>query len=345
MANENNSDPQNYIVILPFGEVPEEEIEFLKKTIADKFNLDTVVLRNMPLPLAYYDAQRRQYDSGSFLNLLFDYLPDEAFAIIGVLNEDMFAVGRTFVFGYAHLRDRVAVYSTARLREEWHGRQKNLDLQQSRSYRAIVHELGHVFGNGHCDDEKCVMHSVAQIDSLDKLAIDYCQACQTRVRYSKVISALSAEGRFQRGSAYQRRQQYERACHAFRDALALSPDDARCMNDLGVALLSAGKRQAAREAFQLAADLSEYFPHPYYNLGILCQKDGGAEAAEFYFDLALSRASDQLDAHRYIGTLYEEFFNDPARALEHYRAYTDLGGQEQEILERIDRIIAVLALR
>src|SRR6185436_19085774 len=93
-------------------------------------------LPETPIPAAHFDRARGQYDADRLLELLFENLPDPALRIVGVLDADMYAAGRTFVFGYAHLRDGVAVYSVARLREEWYGRPVDEEKQRSRTYRA-----------------------------------------------------------------------------------------------------------------------------------------------------------------------------------------------------------------
>ena len=330
------------VAIQPIGYVSMVEIEFIKKTIADKFSLTTLTLPAITLPTDYFDSERCQYDADRLLDLLFGYLPDEASAIIGVLSEDMFAAGRTFVFGYANLRDGMALYSTARLYEERYGRPCNLALQQSRSYRTIVHELGHVFGNQHCEN-RCVMHAVAQVDSLDGLAENFCGRCQTKVNTRSAITPESAEGRFLRGGAYLRRRQLQKATNAYRDAVQLAPHEARYHNDLGVALLSLGKHKEAREVFKRASELDDNFPHPHYNLGILCRDDGGVEMAEPHFAAGLARDRDPIAAHRYVAKLYEELFGDKVRAHRHYLAYLQLGGRETDVLARIHALKALLS--
>ena len=322
------------IAIQPIGNVRASDLAWLEEVIETVFGAACVCLPSLPLPSDHYDAARRQDDADRLLDLLFHRLPDAALRIVGVLDADMFAAGRTFVFGYAHLRDGMAVYSIARLREEWYGRRASEDLVRSRAYRAVVHELGHTFGNPHCEDPRCVMHAVSQVESLDELSPSYCDSCERRARRGLLVAPSSAEGRFLRGGALLRRRQLQRAALAYREAVSLAPTEARYQNDLGVALLSLGNREEARVAFAKAAELAHDFPHPYYNLGILCRDDGGAEAAAQYFTEGLARDTDPMSAHRYLGRLYEELFGDPRRARQHYMAYVQLGGKEEDVLAR-----------
>ncbi len=329
------------VAILPLNSVSQTELNFAEKTLREQFNVDVRIMDECPLPSSYFDRGRGQWDADRLLELLFDMLPNDCSRIVGVLASDMFAAGRTFVFGYAHLRDGVAVYSTARLQEEWYGRAGDLKLQQSRSFRCIVHEVGHTFGNPHCEG-RCVMHSVCHVDSLDALEPTYCDACARRVKLGVKVLPDTAEGYFLRAGALLRRRYLPRSIEMYRKAAEKAPLEPRYHNDLGVALLSAADREGARKAFARATELSATFPHPYYNLGILCREDGGVQVAETWFNKGLQLDLDQLAAHRYLGRLYEDLFNDTTRAFEHYQAYKKLGGMEGDV---IDRYYALMPVR
>lgn len=319
------------VAILPLGNIPAAEIEFAVKTIHG-MKLDTKVLPEVELPSHMCDNYRRQWDADMLLDYLFQKRPDDCERIIGILAVDMFAAGRTFVFGYAHLRDGMAVYSIARLREEWYCRKENVELQQSRSFRCIVHELGHTFGNPHCEDDDCIMHAVSQVDTLDELAEKYCETCEKRVKQNRRKTLNTAEGLFRCAGSYLRRRQADTAAMYFRRAIALNSAEARYHNDLGVALLSAGNKVAARLAFRQAVELDAHFPHPFYNLGILSREYGDMDIVEQLLDEGLKRDSDPIAAHRYVAKLYEEVFADFNRAAKHYDKYVELGGDDPEIL-------------
>ena len=155
------------------------------------------------------------------------------------------------------------------------------------------------------------------------------------VRRGLLVSPTSAEGLFGRAGALLRRRHVPRAIQTYREAAKKAPHEPRYHNDLGVALLAAADRGGARTAFHRAAVLAANFPHPYYNLGILCREDGGgAAAAEKWFDEGLRRDPDRMAAHRYVARLYEDLFDDPERARRHYSAYVGEGGRDEEVLSR-----------
>lgn len=322
------------VAIQPLGPVPEGEIAFLEEVVSTLLGARSIVLPPAEVGSSHYDGARRQYDADRLLDLLFARLPDDAMRVMGVLDADMFAAGRTFVFGYAHLRDGIGVYSLARLREEWYQRAPDEGRLHSRVYRAVAHELGHTFGNPHCEAPGCVMAAVSHVESLDALGPSYCEECLRRVRRGLTVAPSSAEGRFQRAGALLRRKLPERAAAAYREAALKAPLEPRYHNDLGVALLGLGARAEARAAFHRAADLAADFPHPFYNLGILCREEGRVDEAEQCFAQGLARDADRVNAHRYLGKLYDELFSDAERARRHYLAYLELGGAEAEIVAR-----------
>jgi archaemetzincin len=161
------------VAIQPLGAVRAGELAFLEEVIGTLLGARAIVLPEVELTPGYFDAGRRQYDADRLLDLLFARLPDEAMRVVGVIDADMFAAGRTFVFGYAHLRDGVGIYSLARLREEWYQRAPDEAKLHARVYRAVAHELGHTFGNPHCESGGCVRAAVSHVESLDALGASY----------------------------------------------------------------------------------------------------------------------------------------------------------------------------
>jgi archaemetzincin len=243
------------VALLPFGEVPADELRFLDELMGAAFGADTLVLDALETPRHAYSVSRAQYDADLLLDELFAKLPDRCMRIVGVTQADLYVSGRTFVFGYAHLSDGVSVYSSARFREEFYGRRRDLGRQRARVCRAVIHEMGHTFGNPHCTDPRCVMHPVTHIETLDALAPWYCESCHERVRGGLTVAPWSARGRWERGMALLRRREFARAAAMFEHAVRCAPNEPRYYNDLGIALLSAGDRQGARIAFQRAAEL------------------------------------------------------------------------------------------
>jgi len=80
-----------------------------------------------------------------------------------------------------------------------------------------------------------------------------------------------------------------RALKELRAAVAQNPFYAEIQNDLGVALLRAGDRSAAREAFGRAADGAREFVEPLLNLAALAMQAGDPVEARMWLARALER--------------------------------------------------------
>ena len=241
--------------IQPLGEVPFEELRALERILAEQFGAKAVVLAPVAVPREAYSPGRGQHDADVLLDELFGRLPERCLRVVGVTEADLFIAGRTFVFGYAHLSDGMAIYSLARLRESFYGRPPDPAILGRRIERAVVHEIGHTFGASHCEDPGCVMHAVTHVETLDALCPIYCARCLSRVEVGLGTAPWSARGRWERGLAWLRRRVYARAVEALEHAVSCAPLEPSYHHDLGVAKLASGDRDGARAAFLRAAEL------------------------------------------------------------------------------------------
>jgi archaemetzincin len=239
---------------LPFGAVAPEALHFLDELLPATLGAATLHLPPVALPEQALSAPRAQYDADVLLDELYARAPDRCLRILGVAEVDLYVTGRTFVFGYAHLSDGMAVFSLARLRESFYGRAPQLAPLHLRIGRAVLHEMGHTFGNPHCE-ESCVMHAVTQIETLDALPPGFCRSCQLRVEAGLRIEPWSALGRWQRGMAHLRRREFARAVEALEHAVRSAPREPRYLHDLGAARLALGDRAGARAALRRAVEL------------------------------------------------------------------------------------------
>lgn len=323
------------IQVVPFGPVSPADLTFIASTIASLFRCRCDVAAPTPLPDHAFRPARRQYDADVLLDVLFDRLGLDVLRVVGVTESDLYADGRNFVFGYAHMRDRVAVFSTLRLREAYWGRAEDDGLYRSRIEKALVHELGHTFHSPHCEQPACVMHEVEFLWQLDELPLTYCTACELKIHRVASRSVRAADSLFELAGSYMRRRRFVRAAATYASAVAAAPHNAHYHNDHGVALLALGDRAGASAAFQRALRLAPDAPHAYYNLGIVSRERGDVSAADHFFREALRRDEDRRAAHRYLGILHQDHFADPLRARYHLERYVALGGDDPEVMRRL----------
>jgi predicted Zn-dependent protease len=314
------------VQIVPLGHVPYQPLIAAAVTIRARFDCQPVIVAPVAIPPAARRPDRRQLDADLLLELLFDRLTLDTCRIIGITADDTFAEGRNFVFGYAHMRDRVAMVSTARLTAGAH-------LE-----KAIVHELGHTFHAPHCPHPRCVMHQVEHLFQLEGLDSDMCLACTMRVRAVVEQSLDSAESLFDLAGSYMRRRRHAKAATAYQAASDRDPDNPHYANDLGVALLALGERAEALAAFRRAIMLDPTYPHAYYNLGIIFRERGDVGTADGLFAAAIERDGDLRSAHRYLGILHQDYFQDPPRARAYLERYVALGGTDGEVRRRLRQL-------
>src|SRR5262245_536045 len=103
------------VQIIPIGPVHREVLLTAGATTRRIFGVEAAIMPAIPVPLRALNEGRKQLDADEVLDVLFDKLSLDVSRVIGVTHFDLFAEGRNFVFGYAHMRDRIAVFSTWRL--------------------------------------------------------------------------------------------------------------------------------------------------------------------------------------------------------------------------------------
>ncbi|MDG6257190.1 MAG: archaemetzincin family Zn-dependent metalloprotease [Methanomicrobiaceae archaeon] len=132
-----------------------------------------------------FDHGRNQYNAQSILDSLQDvytrqngtYLP-----VLLVVPHDLFIPGLDFVFGLARQRINASIVSTARLTNGYYGRHHSDDDVMDRLVKEGAHEIGHLFGLGHCSDPECIMFMPQTLDDLDRKKKDLCSACRAQLR-------------------------------------------------------------------------------------------------------------------------------------------------------------------
>lgn len=94
---------------------------------------------------------------------------------------------------------------------------------------------------------------------------------------------------------------FDEAAAAFREGIALAPDDATLHHRLGVALMESGDTRGAGEQFEEALRLAPGFAEAHLSLGdLLAESNRFAEAVVSY-EAAVEHRPDYLDAHFALG--------------------------------------------
>lgn len=115
-----------------------------------------------------------------------------------------------------------------------------------------------------------------------------------------------AEGHQRRGLKHFEEGQYEKAFAAFKNALALKPDDPVAYNNLGMAYGFMGHPKEAVESFRQAIRIRPDWALPHSNLAATCYNMGLYAEALKSFEQAIRLKSDYARAHNGLGTTYLE---------------------------------------
>jgi archaemetzincin len=179
---------------VPFGVIDEDLISAVEETLVDTFNLEVGKMESHKLPADVFDFTRQQYNSEKLLRILHKTQSPDSVRLLGVTTVDLFIPMLSFVFGQAQLQGRVAVVSTARLRQEFYDLPADSSLTTQRTMKEAIHEIGHTFGLTHCLDKRCPMSLSTMVTSIDAKGTQLCGSCRIALNAFQGTSII-AKGR------------------------------------------------------------------------------------------------------------------------------------------------------
>jgi archaemetzincin len=190
------------IVIQPVGPLSEEEkgiLKDLQQYTEIFFQLSVRLEKPIALELPDKNEQwtrevsagRRtwlQYDAGKILSkILAPRLPKDAVTYMGITESDLMTSNMNFVLGLGSLQDRVGIYSICRFYPEFYGRERKPEdkaLVLRRICKTLNHEMGHVFGLGHCVFYVCSMNGGLSVKEGDDAPMEYCPVCHRKLSWN-----------------------------------------------------------------------------------------------------------------------------------------------------------------
>jgi archaemetzincin len=197
------ADPRRTIVLCPLGSFPFDVIELggfvgvvrtpplheIAALVAATFGMSVEVLPPRPLEsrtfISREQQNKQQVDVHSLLRDMAPELPDHAYAMLVLVNADLFATPEQhYAFGWSQHRGRLGVASFARFDPALHGGHPPDGLElaiRHRAARLVTHEIAHMFGLAHCTYFRCLLAPVDVLDDLDSLAMHPCPVCQAKL--------------------------------------------------------------------------------------------------------------------------------------------------------------------
>jgi archaemetzincin len=155
---------------------------WIRDALADSLGCDVALGDAIPLSVAWYDDERRQYRGTEILRALREVPRQEEDRVLGLADVDCFASGLNFVFGQAAPHLAVAFVALSRLRQSFYGLSEDQELFRQRVLKETVHELGHTWGLSHCPNTECVMHFSNTLGETDAKSATFCERCEQQLR-------------------------------------------------------------------------------------------------------------------------------------------------------------------
>lgn len=168
------------IFLTSIGKVDAEILDILTAGLSRVFDKDVLIRGEMPDPDFAFNERRRQYLASDILYALIERTGlTKQERVLGIVDHDLYVPDLNFVFGVAH--GAGAVISLTRLRQGFHGLPENISLFHHRVLIEAVHELGHTYGLGHCNNDHCVMFFSNSLTDTDRKGTEFCGKCRGRL--------------------------------------------------------------------------------------------------------------------------------------------------------------------
>jgi len=167
-----------HIGLIPFGGTPDIVPKVIAAHISAYLDLHAIFLDPMANPSYALDKQRLQYDVGAILEHLESGSFRSVDKVMGILDVDLFVPVFTHVFGEARQKGRAALISIFRLRKKPMDTIDVSAVALERAAKVALHELCHLFGLTHCENDRCLMHFSGSLSDLDQGSFNLCRYCK-----------------------------------------------------------------------------------------------------------------------------------------------------------------------
>ena len=176
--------------IIGFNNVDDQALDDIAEFVRAAFSVRVKFSQAGPVPKEFVDVLRNQYRAEDLLQWVYSKWGGEG-VVLALIEGDGYAGSLNFVFGIASPLLKVALVFTSRLRLWIKSSVSPEQLFIERLRKEVMHELGHVFGLGHCSNPYCVMFFSNSIFDTDRKSWKYCSACASKLRSSGI--SLSSE--------------------------------------------------------------------------------------------------------------------------------------------------------
>jgi predicted Zn-dependent protease len=168
------------ILLIPLGKVLVDVLEEIAVALRKVYQVHVRIGRSEEPDTPSYSDERRQFIAEKLLALVASRKRDSLVAVLGVVDADMFAGEKNFVFG-VHTVERIsAVLALTRLREEFYKKPAKRELFLRRAVTEAIFQVGLALGV-ECHQKKCALQPTTGLWKLDEKPQSFCSDCQTQV--------------------------------------------------------------------------------------------------------------------------------------------------------------------
>jgi len=176
-----NIDMKKRFCIIPIGHLDIRTLYLIQKELEERFNVVIDIGRQQDEPTYAYHKGKNQYHSTKILKRIHKLRLTGYDMVLGIVDVDLYIPERTFVFGEANKKKKVAIISLTRLRQEFYDQPQDFTLFKQRIIIEAVHEIGHTFGLHHCKNNDCVMFLSKTVSDSDQKGPDFCPNCKKKI--------------------------------------------------------------------------------------------------------------------------------------------------------------------
>ncbi|MEW6516155.1 MAG: hypothetical protein AB1439_04535 [candidate division FCPU426 bacterium] len=178
---EKGRETKKEILLIPIGKVLVEVLGEIAVALRKSYQFHVHIGRSEEPDTEMYSDQRRQYLADRLLNLLAARKRDSLVAVLGVVDGDMFAGEKNFVFGLNQPGQGIAVMALTRLREDYYKKPSDAEKFLRRAVTEAIDQVGMAIGLPPCPTKKCVLFPANALFGLDAKPQTFCELCQGRI--------------------------------------------------------------------------------------------------------------------------------------------------------------------
>jgi archaemetzincin len=168
--------------VIPLGDAPPVAAKVVAAHLREYFGLDSEVAPAQPHPSYAHDPVRDQYNAGLIVARMEEAVAAGPHKALGVFGGDLFVPILSHVFGEARLGGACGLVSLYRLQRNQDGSPAQHAVWLERAAKVALHEIGHVLGLPHCQDERCLMRFCSTMEELDRQPLALCRYCAVFLR-------------------------------------------------------------------------------------------------------------------------------------------------------------------